>query len=224
LTEIQQFLFSTAEDNQTAVTIRVFQGEREIAAQNKILGQFNLEGIAPAQRGMPQIEVTFDIDANGIVKVSAKDKATGKEQQIKIQASGGLSDADIEKMVKEAEQYAGEDKARKEAVEAKNHADSLLYSTEKSLKEHEASVPSEVKSEIEADIASLKEVINSENAESIKAATDKLMQSSMKLGEHIYKNQQTDAAATEDTGASSNANDEKVVDAEYEEIKDDKNK
>ncbi|MBN9542854.1 MAG: molecular chaperone DnaK [Alphaproteobacteria bacterium] len=217
-------VFSTAEDNQTAVTIRVFQGEREIAAQNKILGQFNLEGIAPAQRGMPQIEVTFDIDANGIVKVSAKDKATGKEQQIKIQASGGLSDADIEKMVKEAEQYAGEDKARKEAVEAKNHADSLLYSTEKSLKEHEASVPSEVKSEIEADIASLKEVINSENAESIKAATDKLMQSSMKLGEHIYKNQQTDAAATEDTGASSNANDEKVVDAEYEEIKDDKNK
>ncbi|MBN8828362.1 MAG: molecular chaperone DnaK [Sphingobacteriia bacterium] len=221
-------VFSTADDNQTAVTIRVFQGERELAAQNKILGQFNLEGIAPAPRGMPQIEVTFDIDANGIVKVSAKDKATGKEQQIKIQASGGLSETDIQQMVKDAEMNAAEDKKRKEGIEAKNHADSLIYSTEKVLKENEASIPSDVKSQVEADIKELKDVLNSEDAEKIKAATEKLMQSSMKIGEHMYKQSQDSSATSEgasaDNSSTNNNADEKVVDAEYEEVKQDDNK
>lgn len=215
--------FSTAEDNQNAVTIRVSQGEREMAADNKMLGQFNLEGIAPAPRGLPQIEVSFDIDANGIVSVGAKDKATGKEQQIKIQASGGLSEADIQQMVKDAEANAGEDKKRKELVEARNHADSLLYSTEKSLGEYGDKIGAEEKGKIEGDLAALKEAIGKDNAEDIKAATQALTQSSMKLGEAIYKAQAADggAAGAEGENGPKDAN---VVDADYEEVKDDEKK
>ncbi len=217
-------VFSTAEDNQNAVTIRVFQGEREMAADNKLLGQFDLMGIPPAPRGMPQIEVTFDIDANGIVNVHAKDKATGKEQTIRIQASGGLSDADIEKMVKEAEAHAAEDRKRKEAVEARNHADSLAHTTEKNLKEYGDKVPADVKSEVERDLAALKEVMESGDAETIKAKTDALMQSSMKLGEAMYKAQEAAGAAGGDEagpGAQGGA-DEGVVDADFEEVDGDK--
>lgn len=220
-------VFSTADDNQSAVTIRVFQGEREMAADNKMLGQFNLEGIPPAPRGLPQIEVAFDIDANGIVNVSAKDKATNKEQQIRIQASGGLSDSDIEKMVKDAEAHAGEDKKRKELIEARNHADSLIYSTEKSLKEYGDKITAEDKEAIERDVAALKEVLASENAADIQAKTEALMQSSMKMGEAIYKAQQQEQAAGGEGAASAEAKgaddaESKVVDADFEEIKDQK--
>ena len=176
-------VFSTADDNQTAVTIRVFQGEREMAADNKLLGQFDLMGIPPAPRGVPQIEVTFDIDANGIVNVSAKDKATNKEQQIRIQASGGLSDSEIEKMVKEAEANAAEDKKRKELVEAKNHAESLIHSTQKSLTELGDKVSAADKSTVEAAIADLKSAMEGSDAEAIKAKTNALAQAAMKLGE-----------------------------------------
>ncbi len=219
-------VFSTAEDNQSAVTIRVFQGEREMAANNKMLGQFNLEGIAPAPRGMPQIEVTFDIDANGIVSVSAKDKATGKEQQIRIQASGGLSEKDIDQMVKDAAQFAEEDKKRKVLVEARNHADSLIYSTEKSLKEYGDKVSATEKTAIESAVKDLKEAMEKEDAELIKTKTESLTQAAMKLGEAIYKAQQETAGGSSNTPPESGeeGGDGKVVDAEFEEIKDEDKK
>jgi molecular chaperone DnaK len=182
-------VFSTAEDNQNAVTIRVFQGEREMAADNKMLGQFNLEEIPPAPRGMPQIEVTFDIDANGIVSVGAKDKATGKEQTITIQASGGLSDDDIERMVREAEENAEADKERKELVEATNQAESLIHSTEKSMEEHSDKVDPSTIEAIELAIAALKDELESENAGKIKAGIQNVTEAAMKLGEAIYKAQ-----------------------------------
>src|SRR6202012_3278391 len=214
--------FSTAEDNQTAVTIRVFQGEREMAADNKMLGQFDLVGIPSAPRGVPQVEVTFDIDANGIVNVSAKDKATGKEQQIRIQASGGLSDADIQQMVKDAEAHAEEDKRRKAAVEARNHADSLVHSTEKNLKEHGDKIAAVEKSDIEAKLEAVKGVLDSGDAEKIKAATDALMQASMKMGEAMYKQAGgTEAPGAAGAGEGAAPNDD-VVDADFEEV--DKNK
>ncbi len=217
-------VFSTAEDGQTAVTIRVFQGEREMAADNKLLGQFDLVGIPPAPRGMPQIEVTFDIDANGIVNVSAKDKATNKEQAIRIQASGGLSDADIEKMVKDAEINAEADKRKKELVEAKNQAESLVNSTEKTLKEHGDKISPAEKSAIETSIGELKTAIEAEDLTVIKEKTEALMQASMKLGEAMYKAQQAQAqqgaAQGPDAGAEAEQpKDEKVVDADFEEVK-----
>jgi molecular chaperone DnaK len=214
--------FSTAEDSQSAVTIRVFQGEREMAANNKLLGNFDLTGIPPAPRGVPQIEVTFDIDANGIVQVSAKDKGTGKEQQIRIQASGGLSDADIEKMVKEAEQNAEADKAKREAVEAKNQGESLIHSTEKSLKEYGDKVSAEDKTAIEAAITELKGVIDGENGEVIKEKTAALAEASMKLGEAMYKASQAEAEAKANGTADEDEDD--VVDADFEEVKDDDDK
>ena len=220
-------VFSTAEDNQSAVTIRVFQGEREMAADNKMLGQFNLEGIAPARRGAPQIEVTFDIDANGIVHVFAKDKATNKEQKITIQASGGLSDEDIKKMMQEAEANATEDKKRREKVDAKNHAEAMIYSTEKSLEEHGDKISADDKSKVEAAISDLKNVIESGDAEEIKAKTEALTSASMKIGEAVYAAQGGDAAeaaAAAAHSAGSSANDEKVVDAEFEEVKKDDQK
>src|SRR5438067_8003108 len=193
-------VFSTAEDGQTAVTIRVFQGEREMAADNKMLGQFDLIGIPPAPRGVPQIEVTFDIDANGIVNVSAKDKGTGKEQQIRIQASGGLSDADIQKMVKDAEAHAADDKKRRESVEAKNQADALIHSTEKAMSEHGDKVGPDEKTAIEAALASLKDAVKGDNAEDIRAKTSALAQASMKLGEAMYKQAQEGAGAADGPG------------------------
>ena len=219
-------VFSTADDNQTAVTIRVFQGEREMASDNKLLGQFDLVGIPGAPRGVPQIEVTFDIDANGIVNVSAKDKATGKEQQIRIQASGGLSDADIEKMVKDAQAHAEEDKKRKAMVEAKNQADGLIHSAEKNLKEHGDKIPAADKAAIEKDIAGLKEALSSEDVARIEQATQSLTQSSMKLGEVLYKQQQEQAAASGAAQPASDAatGDDKVVDASFEEVDDKKKK
>jgi molecular chaperone DnaK len=210
-------VFSTAEDSQSAVTIRVFQGEREMAADNKLLGQFDLVGIPPAPRGVPQIEVTFDIDANGIVQVTAKDKATNKEQQIRIQASGGLSDADIDKMVKDAEANAAADKKRREAVEARNHADALIYSTEKTLTELGDKVPAAEKSAIEGAIAELKSVKDGDDADAIKAKTDALTQVSMKLGEHLYRQQQEGAAPQPEAGGQAQ-NDDKVVDADFTEV------
>jgi molecular chaperone DnaK len=224
-------VFSTAADSQTAVTIKVFQGERDIAIHNKLLGEFNLEGIAPAPRGLPQIEVTFDIDANGVVKVSAKDKATNKEQQIRIQSSGGLSEAEIQKMVKDAEANASADKIKKESIEAKNHADAAVYETEKSLKEHGDKVDAATKSAIEAEVQKVKDLLAKPEAAAteLKSATDSLMQNSMKLGEAIYKASQAATGATGGNSAesatdtnSSNNNSEKVVDAEYEEVKDEK--
>jgi molecular chaperone DnaK len=217
-------VFSTAEDNQTAVTIRVFQGEREMAADNKILGQFDLVGLPPAPRGMPQIEVTFDIDANGIVSVSAKDKATSKEQQIRIQASGGLSDADIDRMVKEAEAHQADDKKRKEAVEARNHADGLIHSTEKNLSEHGDKLPADVKGKIEADVTALKAVLDSNDAELIKSKTESLTQSAIKLGEAMYKAAQEspDIAAGAAGGGARGAAQDGVVDADFEEVDPDK--
>jgi molecular chaperone DnaK len=212
--------FSTAEDNQGAVTIRCFQGEREMAADNKLLGNFDLTGIPPAPRGVPQVEVTFDIDANGIVNVSAKDKGTGKEQQIRIQASGGLSDADIDRMVQEAELHAGEDKKRREAVEARNQAESLVHSTEKSLSENDGKVSAGLKSEIEAAVADLKAVLAGDDADAINAKSQSLVQLSMKMGEEIYKASQEqgpDAAAGEAAKA-----DDNVVDAEFSEVDDSK--
>jgi molecular chaperone DnaK len=209
-------VFSTAEDNQNAVTIRVFQGEREMAADNKMLGQFDLMGIPPSPRGMPQIEVTFDIDANGIVNVSAKDKATGKEQQIRIQASGGLSEADIDKMVKDAEANAAADKKRREGVDAKNHADSLVHSTEKALAEHGSKIGEPERRAIEDAVSDLKEALKGDDAEAIKAKTNTLAQASMKLGEAMYK-QQAESDAAKDAAK------DDVVDAEFTEVDDDKN-
>ena len=219
-------VFSTADDNQTAVTIRVFQGEREMAADNKMLGQFDLMGIPPAPRGMPQVEVTFDIDANGIVNVSAKDKATNKEQQIRIQASGGLSDKEIEKMVKEAEANAADDKKRKELVEAKNHAEALIHSTTKSMAELAEKVSVADKSTVEAAIADLKTVLDGEDTDTIKAKTETLTQAAMKLGEAIYKQQQASAEsdAQRDAGAAGSGGDDDVVDADFTEVKDDDKK
>jgi len=218
-------VFSTADDNQSAVTIRVFQGERDMAIDNKLLGQFNLEGIAPAPRGLPQIEVSFDIDANGIVNVSAKDKATGKAQNITIQASGGLSDSDIDKMVKDAEANASADKKRKELVEARNHADSLIYSTEKSLKEHGDKISAGDKDAIEKAIADLRSSLEAEDATVITTKTEALMQSAMKMGEAIYKEQGAAAGGAAEAGAETTASEDtegKVVDADFEEISDKK--
>ena len=212
-------VFSTAEDGQTAVTIRVHQGEREMARDNKLLGQFDLIGIPPAPRGMPQIEVTFDIDANGIVNVSAKDKATGKEQNIRIQASGGLKDDDIEKMIKEAEQHAEEDKKIKEAIEARNHADALIHETEKLLKENGDKIPASDKETIEKAVQELKDVLDSNDAERIKDKTNALTQASLKLGEAMYKQQQADAGSAQGTEDTSSKADDTVVDADFEEVK-----
>jgi molecular chaperone DnaK len=213
-------VYSTAEDNQNAVTIRVFQGEREMAADNKLLGNFDLVGIPPAPRGVPQVEVTFDIDANGLVSVTAKDKGTGKEQQIKIQASGGLSDADIDQMVRDAEAFAEEDKKRREAAEAKNNAESLVHTTEKQLSEHGDKIDAALKGEIEAAVAETKTAIEGGDAEAMKEKAAALAQVAMKLGEAIYKEEQAAAspgATSEDTPA-----DDNVVDAEFSEVDEDK--
>ena len=214
-------VFSTAEDNQNAVTIRVFQGEREMAADNKILGQFNLEEIPPAPRGMPQIEVTFDIDANGIVSVSAKDKGTGKEQKITIQASGGLSDDDIEKMVKDAEENAEADKERKELVEAKNQAESLVHATEKSIEEHGDKVDPSTVEAIELAVAALKDELETDNADKIKSGIQNVTEAAMKLGEAIYK-AQAEEAEDEPAAADAAPGDDDIVDAEFEDLDDDK--
>ncbi len=218
-------VFSTAEDNQNAVTIRVFQGEREMAADNKMLGQFDLVGIPPAPRGVPHIEVTFDIDANGIVNVSAKDKGTGKEQQIRIQASGGLSDSDIEKMVQEAEQFAEEDKQRREAAEARNGAESLTHSTERQLEEHGDKVDAALKGEIEAAVAETKAAIESDDSEAMKTKAQALAQVAMKLGQAIYEKDQAAQASpgAEGPQPEAEADQEEVVDAEFSEV-DDENK
>jgi molecular chaperone DnaK len=223
-------VFSTADDNQSAVTIRVFQGEREMAADNKMLGQFDLVGIPPAPRGVPQIEVTFDIDANGIVNVSAKDKGTGKEQQIRIQASGGLSDDDIEKMVKEAESFAEEDKKRRAGAEAKNNAESLIHTTERQLSEHGDKVDPSVKTEIETALTEAKAAVEGGDPDQMTEKTNALAQAAMKMGEAIYKAQQADgeaatgpdAGASEPEGEGAKADDD-VVDAEFSEV-DEENK
>jgi molecular chaperone DnaK len=218
-------VFSTAEDNQNAVTIRVFQGEREMAADNKLLGQFDLVGIPPSPRGVPQIEVSFDIDANGIVNVHAKDKATGKEQQIRIQASGGLTEAEIQKMVKDAEAHADEDKKRKAAVEAKNHAEQTVHMTEKALAEHGSKVGEGERRAIENALADLKEALKGDDAEAIKAKTNALLQASQKLGEAMYKAQQEGAGAGAAPGGEPGGpKKDDVVDAEYTEVDDDKKK
>ncbi|MSO80641.1 MAG: molecular chaperone DnaK [Alphaproteobacteria bacterium] len=221
-------VFSTAEDSQQAVTIRVFQGEREMAVDNKVLGQFDLVGIPPAPRGVPQIEVTFDIDANGIVNVSAKDKGTGREQQIRIRASGGLSDTDIERMVKDAEEHAAEDKKRREVAETRNQAETLIHQTEKNLKEYGDKVPEADRAKIEADVASLKEAVQGDDLETTKARLETLVQSSMKLGEAMYRASQ-ESAAPGDAGGGNDAGgaqagasrDDGVVDADFEEVRDD---
>ena len=224
-------VFSTAEDNQNAVTIRVFQGEREMASDNKLLGQFDLVGIPPSPRGMPQIEVTFDIDANGIVNVSAKDKATGKEQQIRIQASGGLSEEDIDKMVQDAESHAEEDKTRRELIEAKNTATALIHSTEKNLEDHGDKVEEAERAEIDTAMTALKDVLETDNTDDITSKSEALMQASMKLGEAMYKENQSqtaeDMADVSDDQSSENKNDddaeeETVVDADFEEVEPDK--
>ncbi|MCB8821856.1 molecular chaperone DnaK [Microvirga rosea] len=215
-------VFSTAEDNQNAVTIRVFQGEREMAADNKLLGQFDLMGIPPAPRGMPQIEVTFDIDANGIVNVTAKDKATSKEQQIRIQASGGLSEADIEKMVKDAEAHAAEDKKRRELVETRNQGESLIHTTEKSLKDYGDKVSESDRQGIETAIDALRQALQAEDVETIKARTTDLMQASMKLGEAMYQ-----ASQAGEGGENASAEEEKkddVIDADFQEVDEDDKK
>jgi molecular chaperone DnaK len=206
--------FSTADDNQTAVTVRVFQGEREMAADNKLLGQFDLVGIPPASRGLPQIEVTFDIDANGIVNVSAKDKASGKEQTIRIQASGGLTEADIQRMVKEAEAHADDDRRRKELVEARNQADGIIYAVEKSLKEAEGRAPAELKAEIEQAVSALREAIKGEDVSRIRQAADRLNSSAMRLTEAVSR------PTAEASGAAGPRpqSDPNVVDAEFEEV------
>jgi molecular chaperone DnaK len=221
--------YSTAEDNQNAVTIRVFQGEREMAADNKMLGQFDLVGIPPAPRGVPQIEVTFDIDANGIVNVSAKDRGTGKEQQIRIQASGGLTDADIEKMVQEAESFAEEDKKRRAAAEAKNNAESLIHTTERQLAEHGDKIDDSLKGEIQSAIDEAKQAVEGGDPEAMNAKAQALAQVAMKLGQAIYEKEQASGAAagaeagTAD-GAQANGGDEEVVDAEFSEVDEDSNK
>ena len=214
-------VYSTAEDNQQAVTIRVFQGEREMAQDNKLLGQFDLVGIPSAPRGVPQIEVTFDIDANGIVNVSAKDKGTGKEQQIRIQASGGLSDSDIDQMVRDAEKFAEEDKKRRESAEAKNNADSLVHATEKQLSEHGDKIDAGLKAEVEAAVAETKTALEGEDVEAIKAKADALTQLAMKMGQSIYEQEQ--AAAASPSADAGSAGGEDVVDAEFSEV-DDENK
>ncbi len=221
-------VFSTAEDNQNAVTIRVFQGEREMAADNKLLGQFDLVGIPPAPRGVPQIEVTFDIDANGIVNVTAKDKATGKEQAIRIQASGGLSEEDIEKMVREAEEHAAADKKRREEVEAKNQAEALVHTTEKNLSEHGDKIGAEDKAAVEAALSDLKSAMEGSDVEAIKSKTEALAQAAMKLGEAMYAADAASAApgaeaagAPQDDAGSADAD---VVDADFEEVDDDDKK
>src|ERR1700746_2206983 len=216
--------FSTAEDNQTAVTIRVFQGEREMAADNKLLGQFDLVGIPSAPRGVPQIEVTFDIDANGIVNVTAKDKATNKEQQIRIQASGGLSEADINRMVKDAEAHAAEDKKRREMVDAKNHGESLVHDAEKARKEYGDKVAQSDKSAIESAIASLRTALQGEDVETIKARSNDLMQAQMKLGDAMYKAQQPGGAPGDGGAAAGGEPKDDVIDAEFREVDDDKKK
>ena len=229
-------VFSTAEDNQNAVTIRVFQGEREMAADNKVLGQFDLIGIPPSPRGLPQIEVTFDIDANGIVNVSAKDKATGKEQQVRIQASGGLSDAEVENMVKDAEEHADEDKSKRELIEARNHADSLIHATEKNLAEYGDKIPEEDKTAIEVAVTDLRDIMDGEDLGAITAKTEILTQASMKLGEAIYKASQEEAAQAEANGDETpeasegeatdgdGSDDPNVVDADFEEVDPEKEK
>ena len=214
-------IFSTAEDNQNAVTIRVFQGEREMATDNKVLGQFNLEDIPPAPRGMPQIEVTFDIDANGIVSVSAKDKGTGKEQNITIQASGGLSDEDIENMVKDAEDNAEADKERRELIEAKNQAESLIHSTEKSMEEHSDKVDPTTIEAIELAISALKEELETEDAGKIKSGIQNVTEAAMKLGEAIYKASQDDSENTDKEPCSADF-DDNIVDADFEDLDDEK--
>jgi molecular chaperone DnaK len=213
--------YSTAEDNQNAVTIKVYQGEREMAADNKLLGNFDLIGIPPAPRGVPQIEVTFDIDANGIVSVAAKDKGTGKEQTIKIQASGGLSDADIDQMVKDAEKFAEEDKKRRAAAEARNQADSLVHATEKQLEEHGAKIDSGTKSDVEAAIAAVKTALEGGDAEDINAKAQALTQAAMKMGQQIYEAQQA-AGPEGEAAAADEAPAEDVVDAEFSEVDEDK--
>lgn len=224
-------VFSTAEDNQNAVTIRVFQGEREMASDNKLLGQFDLVGIPPSSRGTPQIDVTFDIDANGIVNVSAKDKATGKEQKIRIQASGGLSDEDIEKMVQEAETHAEDDKIRRESIEAKNNASALIHSTEKNLEEHSDKIPETDRTEIEGAVQALKDVLESEDTDEIKSKSEALMQVAMKLGEAMYKDSQGDPVpgmddvpddSNTEKSSKNGSEDETVVDADFEEVEPEK--
>jgi molecular chaperone DnaK len=220
-------VFSTADDNQGAVTIKVFQGEREMAADNKLLGNFDLTGIPPAPRGVPQIEVTFDIDANGIVSVQAKDKATGKEQQIRIQASGGLNEKEIERMVKEAEANAEADKKRRETVEARNHAEGLVHQVEKNLTEYGDKVGAQEKGEAEAAIAAVKSVMEGTDVEALKSATERLSQAAMKIGEAMYKAEQAQAQTPPpggDAGPQGGPKDEKVVDAEFEEVDDKKKK
>jgi molecular chaperone DnaK len=212
-------VYSTAEDNQQAVTIRVFQGEREMAQDNKMLGQFDLVGIPPARRGVPQIEVTFDIDANGIVNVSAKDKGTGKEQQIRIQASGGLSDADIDQMVRDAEKFADEDKKRRESAEAKNNAESLVHATERQLEENGDKIDAGLKAEIEAAIAEAKTAIEGGNVDDMNAKTQALTEKAMKMGQAIYEKEQ---AAGASPGAEAPKGDDDVVDAEFSEVDDTK--
>ena len=213
--------YSTAEDNQQAVTIRVFQGEREMAQDNKLLGQFDLVGLPPAPRGVPQIEVTFDIDANGIVNVSAKDKGTGKEQQIRIQASGGLSDADIEQMVQDAEKFAEEDKKRREGAEARNQADSLVHATEKQLEEHGDKIDASLKSEVEEKVAALKTALEGDDAAEINAKAQDLSQSAMKMGQAIYEKEQASAASESPAEGGDAGPDEDVVDAEFSEVDED---
>jgi molecular chaperone DnaK len=217
-------VFSTAEDNQNAVTIRVFQGEREMAADNKLLGQFDLVGIPPAPRGVPQIEVTFDIDANGIVNVAATDKATGKEQSIRIQASGGLSDADIDRMVKEAESHAEEDKKRRELVEMKNQGEALVHSTEKMLKDFGDKVPAADKGLVETALADLKTALQGEDKDAIKQKVDAMAQASMKLGEALYQSNQGAAAGSGGPSEEGGDGKENVVDVDFEEVKDDDSK
>ncbi len=214
-------VFSTADDNQTAVTIRVFQGEREMAQHNKMLGNFDLMGIPTAPRGVPQIEVTFDIDANGIVNVSAKDKATGKEQQIRIQASGGLSDDEVENMVKDAESHAEEDKKNKEMVEAKNHGEALIHSTEKSMSEHGDKISDADKSAVTAAIDDLKAALEGDDAEVIQTKTNTLSQAAMKLGEAMYQAQSEAAAEADAEGSDGGSPEEDIVDADFEEVQDD---
>ena len=215
-------IFSTAEDNQNAVTIRVFQGEREMASDNKILGNFNLENIPPAPRGMPQIEVTFDIDANGIVSVAAKDKGTGKEQQITIQASGGLSDEDIEQMVKDAEENAEADKERRELIESKNQAESLIHSTEKSMEEHGDKVDPTTIEAIELAIAALKDELETESADKIRSGIQNVTEAAMKLGEAIYKSAQEEGQDEPAAADQAHAGDEDIVDADFEDLDEDK--
>ncbi|APG63079.1 molecular chaperone DnaK [Sphingorhabdus lutea] len=214
--------YSTAEDNQNAVTIRVFQGEREMAADNKLLGNFDLVGIPPAPRGVPQVEVTFDIDANGLVSVTAKDKGTGKEQQIKIQASGGLSDSDIDQMVQDAEKFAEEDKARRAAAEAKNNAESLVHTTEKQLEEHGDKIDASLKAEIETGLADLKSAIEGGDADAMKEKSEALAQNAMKMGQAIYEQEQQAGASPDAGAAEKSAEDDDVVDAEFSEVDEDK--